>query len=90
MKRKASSKQAPDLITQYLPSNPIMAQAWVDCLRWSVTEPEILAAFRQATGSDYSPGATPIERMIDQATGRDREFVERYIAWFHENVWGEE
>jgi hypothetical protein len=89
-KRKKLDKADGSLIDPYIPANPIMAQAWVDCLRWSVTEPEILAAFRAATGSDYSPGATPIERMIDQATGRDREFVEQYVAWFNENVWGEE
>jgi hypothetical protein len=82
--------QKADVIAQFLPSNPIMAQAWVDCLRWSVTEPAILAAFRAASGCTFTPGRTPIDHMIDQATGRDREFVEQYIAWFHENVWGTE
>jgi len=28
--------------------------------------------------------------MIDEATGRNRAFVEQYVAWFNENVWGEE
>jgi hypothetical protein len=35
-------------------------------------------------------GVTPIKRMIDQATWRDRAFVEQHIAWFNGNVWGEE
>jgi hypothetical protein len=55
-----------------------------------VTEPAILAAFRAASGCTFTPGRTPIDHMIDQATGRDREFVEQYIAWFLENVWGTE
>ena len=90
MKRKNAKKKALDLITKYLPDKPIMAQAWVDCLRWSIKEPEILAAFQAATGCDFTPSATAIERMIDQATGREREFVEQYVAWFDENVWGKE
>jgi|SRR5882762_5112823 len=88
VKRKTvNTKAPPDLITKYLPANPIMAQAWGDCLRWSVTEPEILAAFRADTGSTFTHGGTPIDRMIDQATGKDREFVEQYVSWFNENVW---
>jgi hypothetical protein len=89
MKCKKLSKLAPDLIIKYLPDNLIMAQAWVDCLRWSVTEPEMLAAFRADTGCDFTPGLTPIDRMIDEATGRQRAFVEQYVAWFNENIWGE-
>src|SRR5437870_13883045 len=90
MKRKKLSKQAPDLITQYLPDNPIMAQAWIDCLRWSVKELGILEAFRADTGSTFSPSWTPIDRTIDEVTGRKLEFVERCVASFHENRWGKE
>jgi len=27
--------------------------------------------------------------MIDEAAGREREFVEQCVARFHENMWGE-
>ena len=64
------SRQAPDLITKYLPDDPILAQAWVDCLRWSIGEPESLAEFRADTGCDFTPRLTPIDRMTDEATGR--------------------
>jgi hypothetical protein len=76
MKRKKLSRQAPNFITKYLPDDPILAQAWVDCLRWSVTEPEMLAAFRADTRCNFTPGLMTIDRMIDEATGRDRAFVE--------------
>ena len=89
MKCKKLGKLAPDLIIKYLHDNLIMTQAWVDCLRWSVTEPEMLAAFRADTGCDFTPGLTPIDWMIDGATGRQRAFVEQYVAWFNENIWGE-
>ena len=84
------SKPAPDLIIKYLPDNLIMAQAWVDCLRWSVTEPEMLAAFRADTRCNFTLGLVLIDRMSDEAPGRDRAFVEQYVGWFNENVWGEE
>jgi hypothetical protein len=48
-----------------------------------------LAAFRVDTGCDFKPGLTPIDRMIDESTGRERVFVEQYGAWFNENIWGE-
>ena len=66
-----------------------MAQAWVNYLRWPVTEPEMLAAFRADTGCDFTPGLTPIDLMINEATGRQRASVEPYVAWFNENIWGE-
>ena len=89
MKRKKLSKPAPDLITKYLPDDPILAQAWVDCLRWSVTEPEMLAAFRADTRCNFTLGLVLIDQMSDEAPGRDRAFVEQYVGWFNENVWGE-
>ena len=70
-KRKKLDKADGSLIDPYIPDNLIMAQAWVDCLRWSVTAPEILAR-SGLRPQRWSPGATPIERMIRQATGQDR------------------
>ena len=90
MKRKKLGRQAPDLITKHLPDALIMTPAWVDCLRWSIGELEILAEFRADTGCNFTPRLTSIDRMIDEATGCKRAFIEQYVAWFNENVWGEE
>jgi hypothetical protein len=67
-----------------------MAQACVDCLRDTISDTAVLAAFHADTGSACTPGRMPIDRMIDEASGREREFVEQYLAWCNENVWGEE
>jgi hypothetical protein len=80
MKRKKLGRQAPDLITKHLPDDLIMTPAWVDCLRWSIGEPEILAGFRADTGCNFTPRLTSIDRMIDEATGRKRAFVEQYVT----------
>jgi hypothetical protein len=82
--------KAPDLITKHIPTAPLMAQAWDDCLHYTSSDPEALAAFHADTGSTFTLGRTPIDRMIDKATGRERAFVEQYLTWLTENVWGEE
>jgi hypothetical protein len=69
MKCKKLGRQAPDLITKHLPDDLIMTPAWVDCLRWSIGESEILAEFRADTGCDFIPRLTSIDWMIDEATG---------------------
>jgi hypothetical protein len=84
------SKQAPDLITIHTVVAPLMAQAWIDCLCYTISTPEVLAAFHSNTGSTFTPGRAPIDRMIDEATVRAREFVEQYLTWFDENVGGDE
>ena len=70
MKHKKLNKPAPNLITKYLPDASILAQVWLDCLRWSIGEPEILAEFRADTGCDFTSRLTPIDQMIDAATER--------------------
>jgi hypothetical protein len=39
-------KSADDPFIEHLPDNPFRADAWLSCLRWSVTELERLATFR--------------------------------------------
>ena len=39
-------QSADDPFPTYLPDNPFGADAWLSCLRWSVTESERLATFR--------------------------------------------
>ena len=90
MKYIKLSEQAPDLITTHILDAPLMAQAWIDCLRYMISDPEALAAFHSDTGSTFTPDRALIDRMIDEATGRDREFVELYRTWFDENVWRDE
>ena len=70
------------------PANPLMRMAWVDCLRWAVTEPGILDGFRADTGVKVA--ADVIGRMIDTQTGYDAVVARRFVEWFNETVWGDE
>jgi hypothetical protein len=76
-------------LAPYLPKEPYLIPAWFGCLAWALQEPDILTAFRADTGLTWTPGRTPLERMIDDATGADAAFIAAFAAWMNHNVWGE-
>lgn len=65
-----------------------MAGAWLGCLSWAISTPEVVAAFRAETGLQWRPGTTPLERMIDEATGADHQFIVAFVNWVNREVWG--
>jgi len=74
---------------KYIPPDKPQAIAWVSCLRWALGNEDVLAQFRQDTGTRWVPGKGALDRMIDEATGADRAFIEAFAEWFNSNVWGE-
>ena len=71
-----------------LPTDPLMRWPWASCLRVVARDPEALAAFRRDTGCTWKPGHTSLDRMIDEATGAERDWLVQFITWFNANVWG--
>lgn len=67
----------------------ILAIARRDCLMWAIRQGDILEAFRRDTGNRWTPGLTPIDRLIDQETGAEAAFAEAFVRWFDENIWGD-
>lgn len=65
-----------------------MTPAWIGCIHWALGEPGILEAFREDTGILWKPGRSGFERMIDQATGAERGFLEAFIKWVNVEIWG--
>ena len=45
-------------------------------------------AFVHDTGYTWTPGRSPLERMVDEATGRDRAIVKAFVRWVNVQVWG--
>lgn len=68
----------------------LMAVAYRDCLLWATREPEIIEAFRREAGVAYRPARTPLDAMIDEATGAHKAIAEAFIAWFNVHVWGDD
>jgi hypothetical protein len=66
-----------------------MIPAWLGCISWVSKSPQIIEMYCQATGSTYQPARSPIEAMIDQATGRGESEVRKFVLWVNENLWGD-
>lgn len=67
---------------------PLMLEAWQGCVSFAAHEPEIIARFVEETG--WKAPGSPIERMIDEATGRPAAVFAQFCDWVTVNVWGEE
>ncbi len=70
-------------------THPLMQIAWRDCLLWACTFEPIVKQFRDETGNAWEFGKTPIERMVDKATGAETEYCREFVEWFNANVWGD-
>ncbi len=71
------------------PDSPFHAIAWRDCLAWAIENPEIRTAFMAETRIAFPNSAqTPIDHMVDAATGRDEFVIQRFIEWFNRMIWG--
>ena len=88
--RNAAKETAPfDLLALRPADTPAyMTEAWLSCLVWVARNPGALEAFVHDTGCTWTPGRSPLERMVDEATGRDRAIVEAFVRWVNVQVWG--
>jgi hypothetical protein len=77
-------------INDLIPDDPLIAAAWVGSLQYALSQPDVFAEFRAQTGNTYSPGTSPIDKMIDDATGRGFAFLRAFAKWHNEMIWGEE
>ena len=72
--------------------NPVLSIAFVDFVRFALSDDDMRQAFEADTGESFAPliKATPLERAIDQATGREAEILAAFVDWVTVNHWGEE
>ena len=67
----------------------LMAGAWAAFIQWAAGEPEMRAAFTADTGEVFlSPPTSPIEDMIDKATGAREANREAFVEWVTREYWG--
>ncbi len=61
---------------------------WAGFVQWAATEPDMRAAFRKDTGLVLMPSpATPIEAMVDEATGVSGNAA-AFVEWVTREYWG--
>ena len=74
----------------HCPETDVLMQiAWRDCLMFTVENKNMLTQFSKDTGYKVIPPATsPLAKMIDEATGVNADFPEKFVEWFNKTIWG--
>lgn len=74
------------------PDNPVMAIMWAGAIQHAVGDAEAIAAYEAARGRRFriSVRRSPIDRMIDEATGYEEAALADFVDWFNAEVWGED
>jgi hypothetical protein len=62
--------------------------AYFSALRVAIEEPVIIKAFSAETGYMWSAPKSPMDAMIDEATGYAEGYIKAFVEWFNINVWG--
>lgn len=74
------------------PNNPIMAAAWFGLVQFLAGQPDCIRHFEEVSGQRwvFTGGRSPIERMVDTATGYDQAVIDAFIDYVNEYHWGED
>lgn len=70
---------------------PLMQDAFFDFVLWAVGQTDMLAQFKKDSGYELESliPKNGLERMIDEATGRTKDIIGKFIDWLIVNHWGE-
>lgn len=58
-----------------------------ECLMFCAKQSELVENFNRLTGYKLGEPRSPIDQMIDQATGLEDEAMREFISFVHEFVW---
>jgi hypothetical protein len=78
-----------DRIDALMPRSEWARPGWGGCLVWAIGSKEIRDRYEAETGDHYKLSSSPIEQMIDEATGVQGEWLVNFITWMNRNIWGE-
>lgn len=69
---------------------PMMDQFFVNLLFWGLAENDVLDRFKDETGIDMVQFVklSPLEAMVDRATGYMRDCFVKFADWMALNYWG--
>jgi hypothetical protein len=65
-----------------------MEPAFLACLHWALGDAEMMKAYRAETGDAWQPACTGIDRIIDEQTGAELAFLQRFSAWLANVIFG--
>ena len=61
--------------------------AFIACLHESVAVPELVANFNRLYGATLGGRATPVEQMVDIATGKAKDDMRAFIEFVHFSIY---
>jgi len=74
-------------VVALMPDDPLKRVAWRDCLIWVSGQEHFRERFEADTGMRLA--TSPLNALIDEATGYNTTVCTIFIIWFNENIWGE-
>ena len=69
---------------------PLVAAAYIGCLKWAISNADVKSAFNIETGIDINSliNGSPLDQMIDDASGRTQEKLARFADFVTDRIWG--
>ena len=61
--------------------------AFIVCLRESIAVPELVANFNRLYGATLGARSTPIEQMVDMATGKTKDDMRAFVEFVHFSIY---
>lgn len=70
--------------------HPMMDAAFLAFCVWLIGKPETKTQFKNDTGYDLETlmGLTPLDKLINDATGKTADVIGAYFDWVAVNHWG--
>ena len=71
---------------------PLMTDAWIGCVLWASGQKEFRKSFQEKTGFELECllDRSPIDQLIDKATGHERAAIAGFFDFVTKEIWGEE
>jgi hypothetical protein len=66
----------------------LMDIAWRDFVVWAFGQKEIISVFNKKTRNQLLCKKSPIDFMIDEATGKTESDIEQFVFWVTKELWG--
>ncbi|MFA5378135.1 MAG: hypothetical protein WC455_20450 [Dehalococcoidia bacterium] len=69
---------------------PLMFDAWLGCMEWTISQKEFVDRFEKETGIVYRAPKCGLDAMIDDATGYHLKVLLSFFDWATKTLWGED
>jgi hypothetical protein len=65
-----------------------MTDAWLGFILFAGGETLICEQFKKDTGLTFQAATSPLDQMIDKATGHDEHLIREFVLWVNKALWG--